>query len=81
MQKRVKHDRPKDLNELARLSTKVRQGDIQTPTKEQVSLVMAELGRRGGKIGGKRRMETMTAKERTEIARKAAKARWSSKIN
>ena len=33
--------------------------------------VMRELGRRGGKKGGKRRLETMTAEERKEIARKA----------
>lgn len=41
---------------------------------------MREMGRKGGKIGGKRRLETMTAEERREIARKAgakgAKARW-----
>jgi len=37
---------------------------------------MAELGRKGGKKGGKRRLETMTSRERIEIARKAAQARW-----
>jgi hypothetical protein len=38
---------------------------------------MAEMGRRGGKIGGKRRMTTMTPEQRREVALKAAKARWS----
>jgi hypothetical protein len=38
---------------------------------------MAQMGRKGGKIGGKRRMETMTAEQRSQIALKAAKARWS----
>jgi len=36
---------------------------------------MAELGRRGGKVGGKRRPETMTAKKRSEVAKRAAEAR------
>jgi hypothetical protein len=37
---------------------------------------MAAMGRRGGKIGGKRRMETMTPEKRKEIATKAATTRW-----
>ncbi len=35
------------------------------------------LGRRGGLKGGKARAKKLTAKERSEIARKAANARWS----
>lgn len=34
------------------------------------------LGRRGGKIGGKARAESLTAEERKAIAVKAARARW-----
>lgn len=45
------------------------------PTPEQV--VMRQMGRKGGKIGGKRRLETMTDAERSKSARKASKARWS----
>jgi len=41
-----------------------------------LSRVMAEMGRRGGRIGGKRRLETMTDQHRSEVASKAAKARW-----
>ena len=37
---------------------------------------MREMGAKGGKIGGKRRLETMTDEQRTRSARKAAKARW-----
>jgi hypothetical protein len=44
-----------------------------------LSQVMAEMGRRGGKIGGKRRLETMSDAQRTDVARKAAKARWGKK--
>jgi hypothetical protein len=41
-----------------------------------VQKVMREMGARGGKIGGKRRLETMTDEQRRRSARKAAKARW-----
>jgi hypothetical protein len=34
------------------------------------------LGRRGGKVGGKRRAENLTPEERRSIAVKAARARW-----
>jgi hypothetical protein len=37
---------------------------------------MAALGKRGGKIGGKRRLQTMTQEERSAVALKAAHARW-----
>lgn len=35
-----------------------------------------ELGRLGGLKGGKARAEKLTSARRTEIARKAAQARW-----
>jgi hypothetical protein len=41
-----------------------------------VQQVMREMGAKGGKIGGKRRLETMSDAQRTKSARKAAKARW-----
>jgi general stress protein YciG len=51
--------------------------------KKTVSEVMREMGRKGGKIGGKRRLETLTPEERREIARRAglkgAAARWGQK--
>ncbi|MGC2660220.1 MAG: hypothetical protein WA324_19855 [Bryobacteraceae bacterium] len=40
--------------------------------KKTVSEVMREMGSKGGKIGGKRSLETMTPEERAERARKAA---------
>jgi hypothetical protein len=39
--------------------------------------VMRTMGAKGGRIGGKRRLETMTDEQRKRSARKAAKARWS----
>lgn len=50
--------------------------EVLTVSRSTISFVMAEMGRRGGKIGGKRRMETMTQERRTEIATKAAQKRW-----
>ena len=38
--------------------------------------IMREMGSRGGKVGGKRRLQTMTAAQRSEAAKTAAKARW-----
>jgi hypothetical protein len=46
------------------------------PSKYDISRVMAEMGRKGGQIGGKRRMETMTEAARKKVAKKAANARW-----
>lgn len=83
MPKRVKHKRPTDVNELAhrlvQLSTEDESDDIEPPTTAQISHVMSELGRRGGKKGGKRRLQTMTSAERRAVARKAAQARWAKK--
>lgn len=38
-----------------------------------------ELGRLGGLKGGKARAEKLTPKQRSEIAKKAAQARWAKK--
>jgi len=35
-----------------------------------------EQGAKGGRKGGKRRLETLTAEQRSEFAKKAAAARW-----
>jgi hypothetical protein len=42
--------------------------------KSLISLVMSEMGRKGGKIGGKRSLETMTSEERSARAKKASLA-------
>lgn len=43
--------------------------------KRTVSEVMREMGRKGGKIGGKRSLETMTPEDRSARAKKAVDAR------
>jgi hypothetical protein len=49
------------------------------PSRSLISQVMAEMGRKGGKIGGKRRLVTLTDRRRKQIAREAAQARWAKK--
>lgn len=36
-------------------------------------------GRKGGKVGGKKRADSLTSEERSAIAKKAAQARWKKK--
>ncbi len=43
-------------------------------TKAIFSKIMREIGSKGGKIGGKRCLETMTPEERTARAKKASEA-------
>ena len=81
MLKRIKQNkRLGDVNQLAHYlvdaSTRKNGDSIPPPTKAQISQLMAAMGRKGGKIGGKRRLETMSAKARRQVAQKAAKARW-----
>ena len=44
-----------------------------------LSEIMAEMGRKGGRIGGKRRLKTTTPEARGSSASKAAQARWAKK--
>lgn len=48
----------------------------QAPSDEDIRRVMVELGRRGGKIGGKARAAHMSPERRKEIASLAARKRW-----
>lgn len=74
---------PIDINERMHLlgarSTGESEAKVPEVTPAEISRVMSALGQRGGKKGGKRRMETMTQKERSDIAFKAAQARWAKK--
>ena len=49
---------------------------VETVELTIVQRVMRDMGAKGGRIGGKRRLETMTDEQRRRSARKAAKARW-----
>jgi hypothetical protein len=50
-----------------------------TISRSTISLVMSEMGRKGGRIGGKRRLVTMTPERRSEIGKLAAEKRWGKK--
>jgi hypothetical protein len=50
--------------------------ESQRPNSLMISQVMAEMGRRGGKIGGKNRMENLGAKGRSALGKAAVEARW-----
>ncbi len=66
----------KDVNELAFDLVRRTTAEEEPNSNVNLSEYMAEIGRKGGKIGGKRRLETMSATARKRIAAKAAKARW-----
>jgi hypothetical protein len=77
--------RPRDPNQLAKWivdrSTSEVEGPeavtVQTPVDPLIlSAYMSSIGRKGGQIGGKRRLKTMTKAARSKVAAKAARARW-----
>ena len=76
MQKRTSKKNPDTVQNALRV---VMESTSEPVPQAVISQVMAEMGRKGGKIGGKRRLETMTANRRSEIASQAAKARWTKK--
>lgn len=71
-----------DLNQLAKRIVDEATGE--TPPiepKPEKNKAAQELGRLGGLKGGAARAQKLTAEERSEIAKKAAKARWENKNN
>ena len=84
-----KGKRPRDPNQLAKWIVDHSTGETPEPEiasepaasssstiPPHVSEYMASIGRKGGQIGGKRRLKTMTKAERSKIAAKAARTRW-----
>jgi hypothetical protein len=77
-----KGKRPRDPNQLAKWivdqSTNDAPEAVEPPVAAPVDLsaYMAAIGRKGGQIGGKRRLKTMTKAARSKVAAKAARARW-----
>ena len=79
-----KGKRPRDPNQLAKWIVDQSTGDPQpeivpapsAAAPVNLSEYMAAIGRKGGQIGGKRRLKTMTKEQRSKVAAKAARARW-----
>jgi hypothetical protein len=67
-----------DLNQLAYSVVQQATGQIEKPKPKEKNPAAVSLGRLGGLKGGKARAEKLTAKKRSEIARKAAEKRWGS---
>lgn len=70
--------RPRDPNQLGKLIVDIATGQVEDPDpnagKDPKAIAR---GRKGGQKGGKARAATLTAEERSESAKRAAKARWS----
>jgi hypothetical protein len=78
-----KGKRPRDPNQLAKWIVEQSTAEsrpVQTgPEPFSLSAYMSAMGRKGGMVGGKRRLVTMTAAQRKRAAAKAAQARWGKK--
>jgi len=85
-----KGKRPRDPNQLAKWIVDRSTAEPVEEIKEVIvpekpaspvdlSAYMASIGRKGGQIGGKRRLKTMTKAERSKVAAKAARTRWKRK--
>jgi hypothetical protein len=79
-----KPKRPRDFNALAHQVVAELTGTAEpTPDsaepEDPLKAAAVLLGRKGGLKGGKARAASLSAEERKEIARRAARARWKSK--
>ena len=76
--------RPRDFNSLAHQIVSELTGtadpqpapEVDQQPEDPLRAAAAALGRRGGLKGGKARAAKLTPEERSEIAKKAAEARW-----
>jgi hypothetical protein len=77
----AKNKRPTDINQRAKMIVDISTGAITdtllTPDGKNAAAVA--LGKLGGAKGGAARAKSLTAKRRSEIAKKAASARWKKK--
>lgn len=62
--------RPRDANQLAHLIAGIAAGNVTTPEPDTSGQ------RKGGLKGGKARADKLSPEERSDIAKKAAKTRW-----
>ena len=79
-EKRIK--RPHDVSQRAKLIVDIATGEVEDKAEDEGKNPAAvALGRLGGKKGGKARAAKLTSEQRSEIARKAAQARWNKSRN
>ena len=73
----AKPKRPRDVNQLAKFVVGLATGEIIEPDPlEGKDRQKAMNGAKGGMKGGTERAKSLTAKERREIASRAAATRW-----
>jgi hypothetical protein len=71
--------RPRDPNQLGKLIIDIATGQVEdrppTPEEQGKDVAAVELGRKGGKA----RAKAISSEQRSEIATKAARSRWTKK--
>ena len=73
----TKPKRPRDPNQLAKLIVGIATGDVDDKDPDEGKDPAAvKRGRKGGAKGGAARAKKLSAQQRAETARKAAKKRW-----
>ena len=81
MQTRLSKKKIADSNQLAHaianLATSENEPEAHPLTPEQRSAIASALGKLGGRKGGLERAKRLSKKRRSEIAKKAARTRWS----
>ena len=76
----AKAKRPTDTNKKAKSIVDIATGQAEdTASQDAIKAAAAALGRKGGLKGGPARAKALSSKKRSEIAKKAAKARWHKK--
>lgn len=74
---RKKPKRPRDTNQLANCIVDIATGEkSEKPVDDGKNPAAVALGRLGGQKGGKARAKSLTAEQRSAIAKKAAAKRW-----
>jgi hypothetical protein len=78
MPNRSSKKRPRDINQLAKFIVDLSTGEIEEPPaeKSEKNPAAVSLGRLGGLKGGKARAAKLTDERKSEIASKAATAKW-----
>lgn len=83
MADRTHKKRPRDPNQLGKMIVDISVGEIEdrtaTATEQGKNPEAVSLGRLGGLKGGKARAKKLTAKQRKEIAKRAASMRWAAR--
>ncbi len=74
-----KKKRPRDMNQLAKEIVDIATGRSDDEISDDKKDPQKRRGRAGGKKGGRARAMRLTAEERSEVARVAARARWKKK--